>query len=115
MKPCSGLTTGRSNDKHGSARARFDAVALPRLAVPMLGRNDHPHLSEQAVRAADSGNHSRSLPPQLGAPGKAPACSHLVHDLSIIPAWSEYAGPRILKKHIPWLGARQTRVSPTEE
>lgn len=31
------------------------------------------HISEQALCAAESGNHPWSLPPQLGAPGKAPA------------------------------------------
>lgn len=73
------------------------------------------HISEQAVRAAESGNPPQSLPPQMGAPGKALPAATWCHDLSTIPACSEDAGPRILKEHIPWPGARQPRGSPTQQ
>lgn len=45
-------TTGRFNAGQRSATAKLDTVALPWLAGPMLGRDDHPQLC-----ATESGYH----------------------------------------------------------
>lgn len=75
------------------------------------------HISEQAVCAAESGNHPRSLPPQLGAPGKALAtwCMtfppfQLVLRMPVDPEGK----PQDPEGTLLWPGARQPRGSPTK-
>lgn len=70
------------------------------------------HMSEQAVHAAV---WQPSMVTPTAAESIRQSSSHLVHDLSTIPACPEDAGPRILKEHILWPGARQPRGSPTKD